>query len=198
MKKALIILIFLIAPSLGFAGVKGVFTVLPGPMPKAGSLKQVVVHEFFAFHCPHCHHFHAELKALKKKFGKKLKVVYVPIDWAGPDPAKLYYIAQAKGKGMDVMDMLFDFIHEKGLGDSLYKDRFKLAYVAKLNGLMDEFKKDIDSPAITAQYNKGRELAQQKGVDSTPVLVVEGVLKATGNADNLTLIINSLLQKPVK
>ncbi len=199
MKNILLLLVALwLLPSLATAQIKGVYETLAGPAPKAHSLKQVTVREFFAFHCPHCYHFSKEIPALKKRFGKKLKIIYTPIDWVGADPPKLYYIAQEKGKEEAVAAMMYDFIHEKGLGETLYQDRFKLAYVAKLNGLTEEFKQQIDSPEIAAKFKAGTDLARSKGVDSTPTFIVEGVYKVQGGPDNLALVINSLLKAPVK
>lgn len=199
-KLILIFSLILLASTSVQAMIKGNYDVIPGTTPPAeGSKDQVVMYEFFAFHCPHCLHFHHEIPELKEFFGDKLKIVSVPVGWMGEDPGRLLYIARQHGPAKEeaVKSMIFSFFHEKGLGQSLYS-RSKLFYVAKFNGLADNFYSLMDDPEIKNAMQKGMDLSKRMGVEGTPTIVIEGSLKTGGNPNNLKVIINSLLKNPVR
>lgn len=189
-----------IFPSSSFAEIDGKYELIvtpPNSPPQKRSLRQVTIHEVFSFACPHCYNFNRKLPQLKEKFGKKIKIIPIPIGWNGHDPGRLFYIAETKGKGDEVKDMIFDFYHIRGLGKAMYS-RDKLQFVAKRVGLSKEFKSLMDNPKIVKKMNAGIQLAKEFKVNSTPTVVIEGALKAHGDYDNLVLIINSLLKNPVK
>ena len=110
--KRILLLAALVAFSIpGFAQ-QGVYQ-QKGKAIAGHSLDMVTVHYVFAFSCPHCHHFNPVLNQLKAQFGDKIKIIGVPMPWGGDDPGRLYLLAEKRGKGDEVKDMLFDFIHEK-------------------------------------------------------------------------------------
>jgi predicted DsbA family dithiol-disulfide isomerase len=171
--------------------------IVPYHAPPGRSLDRVTIHEVFSFDCPHCYTFHKHTKkALQEKFGDKLQVIPQPIGWRGHDPGRLYFIAEKFGKGDAVILMIFDFLFDKGLGAEMFK-RDKLQFVARLNGLSDEFKTMMDDPEIVAAMNRSVAFAKKRRIESTPTLVVEGVLIPTRQFDNLVTIINALLKEPV-
>jgi len=201
MKKLafLILFSFLLTPVTTFSAIPGNYEVIiPFSAPPANSLDQVTIHEVFAFDCGHCFDFHKhEYKALKKHFKNKVKFVLRPIGWRGPDPGRLYFIAEQKGKGEQVLLMTFDFIFNKGLGKQMF-NRDKLQFVARLNGLSEEFKTMMDSPEIVKKMNESMDYAREKKIDSTPTLVIENVMIPNRHHSNLVTIINALLKEPVQ
>ena len=185
-------------PAFGMAQIKGKWEpIIPNVPPKVHSLDQVRIYEVFSFGCPHCYHLNEKLPQLKKRFGNKIKLIPMPIGWQGVNPGRLYFIAEEKGKGEAVKAMIFDFYHQKGLEDAIYS-KDKLQYVARFNGLSNEFKTRMEAPDIVKKMNDSMQFARDKGVQSTPTLIIEGALKTHGDIQNLTLIINSLLKDPVK
>ncbi len=200
MKKfaLLTLLSLLFIPVTAFAVIPGKYDVIvPFSPPPANSLDQVTIHEVFAFDCGHCFDFHQnEYKALKKQFKNKVKFVLHPIGWRGPDPGRLYFIAEQKGKGEQVLAMTFDFIFNKGLGTEMFK-RDKLQFVARLNGLTKEFNTMMDAPEIVKKMNDSMDYARGKKIDSTPTLVIEDVMIPNRQHSNLVTIINALLKEPV-
>ncbi len=198
-KNTLLVLVaLLLIPFTVFSATPGKYeVVVPFSAPPANSLDQVTIHEVFAFDCPHCFDFHTkEFKALKKKFKNKVKFILQPIGWRGPDPGRLYFIALQKGKGEQVLTMIFDFIFNKGLGREMFT-RDKLQFVARMNGLTYEFKTMMDDPKIVKKMNESMDFAKQRNIDSTPTLVIESVMIAQRNYSNLVTIINGLLKEPV-
>src|SRR3990167_7854524 len=79
-----------------------------GKVPAKHSLDQVVVEEFINFTCPHCNNFRGESKLLFRKYGKRIRRVYVPILFRGQAdyPLRLFYIAQAAHKEEEVSDAI--------------------------------------------------------------------------------------------
>ena len=199
--KKIILLIGLIAlflPSTVFSQIPGKYDpIVPQRPPAQHSLDQVRIFEVFAFDCVHCYRFFQNTyPKLKKKFGNKVKFIKRPIGWRGHDPGRLYFIADEKGKGDKVIAMIFDFVHEKGLGNSMYT-RDKLQFVARLNGLEDDFKKRMDDPKIVSQMNQSVAYSDKRKIDSTPTIIIEDAIKANRTYGNLVTIINALLKDPV-
>jgi predicted DsbA family dithiol-disulfide isomerase len=171
--------------------------IVPYTAPAEHSLDRVTIHEVFAFDCPHCYTFHKHTrKALAEKFKEKVHFISQPIGWRGHDPGRLYFIAEKFGKGDAVILMIFDFVFDKGLGLGMYQ-RDKLQFVARLIGLSEEFKTMMDDPEIIDAMNRSVAFSRERGIESTPTLVMEGVLIPSRQYDNLVTIINALLKDPV-
>ena len=198
--KRLFIILALVAflPTYSFAGnVTGHYEVIaPNVAPQANSADSVVIYEFFAFHCPHCYNLNLKMPQLKKRYGDKVKVISIPVAWAGHDPARLYAIAKTKSeaKGDEVKNMIFDFYHAKGLERSIYS-RDKLKFVARFTGLSSEFESMMDDKAIVKTVNDGVELSKQYKVQSTPSLIINGKFSTHGDLDNLFIVLDSYLKK---
>ena len=197
-KLILAVVAFALMPVFGYAEIQGRWEQLVPKIPPAeNSLDVVTIHEVFSFGCPHCYTFNEHAHKLKKKFGKKIKIVPLPIGWMGLDPGRLYFIAEKYGKGEAVKDMIFDFYHQKGLERQIY-ERDKLQYVARFNGLTEQFKKEMDSKEIIKKMEASIAFAKEYEINSTPTIIVEKSMKASGDFKNLVKIINSLLKEPVK
>jgi 2-hydroxychromene-2-carboxylate isomerase len=190
--------LFFLLPTGGMAQIKGEYKLLPGrTLPPAGSLQQVTVHEVFAFDCPYCYFFYRdEVPRLKQKFGDKIRFIPQPIGWRGHDPGRLMFIAQEAGKEKEVILMIFEFIFEKGLGESMFT-RDRLQFVAQLNGLSEAFRSLMDAPDIVAKMNASVGFAKERRIQSTPTIVVADTLTVDPFYENLVEIINSLLVEPV-
>ncbi len=197
-RNLLIFVVLLFIPMTGFSAIPGKYEVMiPFSPPAARSLDQVTVHVVFAFDCGHCYNFHRnQQKALKQKFGNKVRLIGQPIGWRGQDPGRLYFLAEEQGKGEAVLMMIFDFLFDKGLGVEMFK-RDKLQFVAQMNGLTEEFKSRMDSPEIVSKMRKSMDYAKERKIDSTPTVVIENVIFAERDLGNLITIINALLKKPV-
>lgn len=200
MKKQ-ILLLFLIAVFHAFslsAGIPGKYEIIVPHVPPAERSKtQVTLVEVFAFDCGHCFNFNKNmLPKLESKFGDKIKFMAKPIGWRGHDPGRLYFIAEEKGKGHQVMMMIFDLIFEKGLGRQMF-ERDKLQFVAKLNGLTQEYNTLMDDPRIVRKMNESVQYAGIRNINSTPTIVIEDVLIPERTFSNIVKIVNAILIDPV-
>jgi len=198
-KPFFILLLILFIPTLIYAKNPGRYElIVPFQAPPVRSMDQVVIHEVFAFDCGHCFNFHSKVKPrLVKKFGDKIKIIPQPIGWRGPNPGRLYYIAEKFGKGEQVILSTFDMIFNKGLGAGVFKKDI-LQFVAKYNGLEKEFKTMMESPEIVKKMNQSIQYADSKNINSTPTLVIGEGMVPEREYNNLVTIINSLLKHPVK
>lgn len=197
LKNFSLLLIFLLLPGMAVSGIPGRYELIaPRIPPEEHSLDVVTMHEVFAFSCGHCFDFTRIIAPrLKEKFGKKLEIIPQPIGWAGHDPGKLYFIAKEKGIGNKVKLMIFNFHFNSGV--NMY-DRDKLRFVAKMNGLSEEFKTRMDSPEIVAKMKESVQFAEINNITSTPTLVIENSIIPVRDYTNLVTIINALLKEPVK
>ncbi|MCG8334434.1 MAG: thioredoxin domain-containing protein [Proteobacteria bacterium] len=201
MKKSLITIAvaLILLPASLLADIPGEYKIVVPQIPPAPrSVDKVRLVEVFAFDCVHCYYFNRDmLPKLKSKFGDKLVFEPKPIGWRGHDPGRLYFIAEEKGKGHDVMMTIFQMIFDYGLGQQMFT-RDKLQFVAKKHQLDKEFKSLMDAPRIVKQMNRSVQYSQIKNVDSTPTLIIEESIIPVRRYSNLVLIINSLLKNPVK
>jgi predicted DsbA family dithiol-disulfide isomerase len=172
--------------------------IVPNIPPKAHSLNQVTLTEVFAFDCGHCYNFAKnQIPELTKKFGNKIKLIQKPIGWRGHDPGRLFFIAEEKGKGHEVMMMIFNFIFDKGVGRSMFQ-RNRLKFIARRAGLYKEFQTRMDDPAIVKKMNDSIQYAEEREIHGTPTLIIEDKMIARNDLPNLITIINALLKEPVE
>ena len=56
----------------------------------------------------------------------------------------------------------------------------------------------MDDPVIVKQMDDAMAFAKEKGVESTPTLILQGSVKVVGNdLVNLKKVLNSMLKEPV-
>lgn len=197
---AVLCLLFLLPiTTVAFEEVKGEYdVVIPAFPPPAHSLDKVVMHEVLSFYCGHCYHLNQEIHELEELFGDKLEIIAQPTGWGGEEPGKLYFLAKKHGKGEAVKKMIFEYYFKKGHKKAVYTDKKLLLEIAKKNGLEKEFKKEMNSPEIIKKMKDSKRFAEEKQITGTPTLVIEDVIKANGDIENLKVVINSLLKNPVK
>lgn len=197
MKKNLLFSIFLIVflPVTLWAVIPGKYEVI-GNVPKVHSLNVVEIREIFSFTCPHCFDFNNQLPTLRRRFGKKIKIIGHPIGWAGPNPGKLYYIALTKGVQDDVKDFIFSAVFDSGISN--INDLKMLSFIANQYKIGPDFERLINDPKIENAMKAGQEYAKARNITSTPTLVIENGLKMHGDIENLSIVINALLKEPVK
>ncbi|MBU2514989.1 DsbA family protein [bacterium] len=194
-KLLIILTLVLLFPFLTIADIPGRYELLvPNVPPPAHSLDIVHIVEVFSFDCGHCYHFNRDIyPKLKEKFGDKIELIPKPIGWRGHDPGRLFYIAESKGKGHDVMMMIFQLVFDGGLREQMFS-RDKLQFVAKKHGLENEFKTMMDSPEIIGKMNEGIQYSESRRINSTPTLIIEDSIMPIRDYSNLVTIISALLK----
>jgi protein-disulfide isomerase len=154
---------------------KGKYTALT-QAPPPHSADVVVVEEFLNFNCPHCNSFREAAKPVFAKYGKRLKLVRVPILFRGQidAPLRLFYIAQAHGKEEIIDQALFEAAFQYGVN---VFDPQVVSYLARTNDLQQPYEKDAAAEWVTRRIADGHVRADGFGIDATPSLVLQGSLR---------------------
>ena len=195
--KLLLILVLLFATN-AVAQIPGKFDVVPpsvAPMPH--TFDTVEIDEVFSFTCPHCYEFHKQVGMLKAVFGSKLKINSRPIGWGGHNPGKLYFAGKSLGKGERVKTRIFQFVFDQRFGKNIHSIGL-LKNIAMLEGFGNKFDALMNAPKIIQTMQESAKFAESYQIDSTPTIVVEGILITPGNVPNLVGIINALLKDPIQ
>ncbi len=148
--------------------------------PSAGDPKgDITVVEFFDYNCGFCKRGFSEVSKLIEN-DKKVRVVFkeLPILSKGSEEASRVALAAKKqGKYWDVHRALLEYRGSVN-GESALK-------IAGKQGLdVEKLKADMESPEVTGEIDKVRELAQKMGINGTPHFLI-GDRTIPGAPDNL-------------
>jgi len=169
-------LLLLCGPSATSAqALTGKFTAL-SKEPAPHSQDVVVAEEFLNFTCPHCNSFREAAKPILAKYGKRLKLVRVPILFRGQidAPLRLFYVAQAQGKEEQIDNALFEAAFRYGVN---VFDASVVGYLARTNGLQEAYEKNSAADWVTRRIADGHVRADSFGIEATPSLVLQGALR---------------------
>ncbi len=152
------------------------FDVKIGNAPFTGGKDaKVTIVEFSDFQCPYCAQGSKVLRQLKKKYGKKIKVVMKQFPLPFHTQAKKASVAalcaneQSTGKFWEMHDKLFADQSKLGI------DQLK-ALANKLGLDTQKFNTCLDQNKYIAQVEKDIQDGQAVGVKSTPTFFVNGQL----------------------
>jgi protein-disulfide isomerase len=169
-------------------------------LPEPHSLDVVVFQEYLNFTCPHCNNFRDASKPLFSKYGKRLKVEYIPILFRGQNdaPLRLFFIAQRAGREYDVMVMIFDATFKYGVN---INDPAVVGYLARTAGLGPAFQEQAGAEWVSRKVAEAQNRAAVAGVEATPTVVLQGALRVVPESGmqeyvaNLDRLIDQLLKK---
>jgi len=129
--------------------------------------------EFSDFECPYCSKGNDFVKQVLKKFPKKVKVVFkhfpLPFHKNAKAASVASICAHKQGKFETFHNRLFE--NQTKLSE---KDFIALATELKLN--LDNFKKCLKDPAVSAKVNQDLKDGQEIGVQGTPTMYLNGVI----------------------
>ncbi len=136
--------------------------------------KKIEVLEFFSYGCPHCGEFEPILQNWLKTLPPDVAFRRVPVvfqdKWV--PLAKEYYTLEALGEDARLSPEMFTAIHGKGTNMSSEKIFFDWAAA---HGLDRKKVEDMyNSFAIAGKMNRARQMAQSYGVQSVPLVVIDG------------------------
>jgi thiol:disulfide interchange protein DsbA len=149
------------------------YTRFKNPIP-VESGKKIEVIEFFSYGCPHCGEFEPILQNWLKTVPADVQFRRVPVvfqdRWV--PLAKEYYTLDALGVDARLSPEMFAAIHGKGTNMSSEKTFFDWAAT---QGLDKKKVEDMyNSFAISGKMNRARQMAQTYGVQSVPLIVIDG------------------------
>lgn len=169
-----------IVPPQGPAPVVGThYEQLPGGTPYQAVAGKIEVVEVFGYVCPACARFQPLVGAWKKKLPADVTFRYVPAPFGAQwtPYAKSFYVAEAMGLVEPSHDALLNAIHVTrtmpGEGDP--PDEQKIAdFYASYGADPKQFLAQMNSFAINAKVNGGKQFMIRTGAGSTPTLVING------------------------
>lgn len=128
--------------------------------------------EFSDFQCPFCRESQATLEALRRKYGKRLRIAFVHFPLSMHPQAKnaslAAWAAGQQGHFWEYHDRLF--ARQEKLGDELYID---LAKELKLD--LARFNQDRASEQAAKVVEADKIQGQKVGVNGTPTFVLNGI-----------------------
>lgn len=148
---------------------------------------KVEVVEVFGYVCPACAAFHPVVSAWEAKLPADVRFTYVPAPF-GPEwipYAKAFYVAESLGLVGKSHDAVIRAIHVQqslpGEGDK--PDEAAIArFYAQYGADPKSFLSTMNSFAIDAKINRGKQFMIRSGVGSTPTIVVNGKYRVEGKS----------------
>jgi protein dithiol oxidoreductase (disulfide-forming) len=171
---------------------------LKNPMPVETG-KKIEVIEFFSYGCPHCADFEPVVESWLKTIPPDVQFRRVPVmfqeRWIAL--AKVYYTLDALGEETKLTPDVFAAIH--GKGTNLSSDKIFFDWAAS-KGLDRKKVEDMyNSFAINGKINRAKQQAQQYGVQSVPLIIVDGKFMTDvamiGSHEQMPTAINALIDK---
>ena len=131
----------------------------------------VTIVEFSEFQCPFCSRVLPTLDSVKKKYGDDVRIIFkhnpLPFHKDAPLAAQASLAADKQGKFWPYHDVLFKNMK------ALKRDNL-MAYAKQVGLNIDQFKADLDSPALAAQVKADQAVARQFGAGGTPNFFING------------------------
>lgn len=202
MKKWFAVVLFALftLPVGAFAGItEGVeYTRIPIAVPVETG-KKIEVREFFWYGCPHCFDLEPTLEHWVQQMPRNAQFVRTPAvfneRWAVHGRA--YYAFEMLGITNKMHGALFNALHVEK--KPLYDAESLAAFVAEHGGDRKAFLDAYNSFGMQQTISRAAELARSYGIDSVPVLFVDGKYMTNasmaGGFDKIPGILNELIRK---
>jgi thiol:disulfide interchange protein DsbA len=154
---------------------------LKNPQP-VDSGKKIEVLYFFSFGCPHCRDFDPELQKWKRTLDADVDFKRVPVDFGREQWAnlgKMWYTLESIGADDKMTSELFAALHDKKA--PLHQDKAFFDWAAS-KGLDRKKVEDMyNSFGVSGKMNRARRLTKDYGVQSIPVVYVDGKFQVTAD-----------------
>jgi protein-disulfide isomerase len=153
---------------------------------QGNSDSDLIIVEYGDYQCPYCGAAYPVLKELMNQFGSQIKFVFrnFPLSemhqYARP-AALAAEAANSQGKFWKMHDAIYE--NQENLNES-----FLLELAEQLNLNIEQFKEDIQSPALAHKVDADFESGIVSGVNGTPSFFVNGN-KFNGGAEDLIQLV---------
>lgn len=156
---------------------------------------KVKIIEFLNFGCTHCNDLRKDMPQLKKKYGDKVEITYIPINFPkqSTKSVEAYLIAEQMGKGDEMLNALFDAKFDKGM--DILESTIAIETVAASIGFGADFNQKLESGAMknAALYNL--RLANDYNIAGTPSVFINGKFQEDYSITNIDKVVGSLLEQ---
>ncbi|PWB50770.1 MAG: hypothetical protein C3F06_11980 [Candidatus Methanoperedenaceae archaeon] len=156
---------------------------------------KVKIMEFLNFKCGHCYELQKSMPPLLEKYGDKLEITYIPINFSGQSSKSVeaYIIAKQMGKGDEMYEALFTAGFEKNM--DIMESTIAIETVASGIGLGPDFNRKFESGAAAKEAFDNFKLANNYRIEGTPTVIIDGNLMVVPTIANLDTVIGSILEQ---
>ncbi|MFZ3169131.1 MAG: thioredoxin domain-containing protein [Candidatus Methanoperedens sp.] len=156
---------------------------------------KVKIIEFLNFGCTHCNDLRKDMPQLKKKYGDKVEIIYIPINFRGQSTKSVeaYLIAEQMGKGDEMLNALFDAKFDKGM--DILESTIAIETVAASIGFGADFNQKLESGAMKNAANYNLRLANDYNIAGTPSVFINGKFQEDYSITNIDKVVGSLLSE---
>jgi len=156
---------------------------------------KVKIIEFLNFGCTHCNDLRKDMPQLKKKYGDKVEIIYIPINFRGQSTKSVeaYLIAEQMGKGDEMLNALFDAKFDKGM--DILESTIAIETVAASIGFGADFNQKLESGAMKNAANYNLRLANDYNIAGTPGVFINGKFQEDYSITNIDKVVGSLLEQ---
>jgi len=172
------------------------YELLTPTQPTSSGPDQVEVAEVFWYGCPHCFAFEPYVEAWQRGAAEYVSFVRIPAVWNTTLQlhARMFYTAEALGKGAEMHAPIFQAIHVNG--NYLDSEAKLVEFFARFGVSQSEFASAFNSFTVNTKMQRAEELNQRYRIQSVPSIVINGkyTTNATmaGSYDRLIELINVL------
>ena len=194
------------APSAGGAAAAGqVYNLKVGNSPVKGNPNaKVTIIEFSDYQCPFCKKIEPVIAEVKKKYGDDVRVVWkdLPLTSIHPNamPAAIATRAMAK-QGNDKFFAMHDVLFQNqaafsGKGNVWTPEQFE-QFASQVQGAnVEQWKKDLQDPAVKAGIDQDMKDASTYGVTGTPAFFVNGeFMKGAGDINKFSEVVDRQMKR---
>ncbi|CAG1008848.1 MAG: DsbA family protein [Candidatus Methanoperedens sp.] len=158
---------------------------------------KVKIIEFLNFGCSHCNDLRKNMPQLLQKYGAKVEITYIPINFVSlkqsTKSVEAYIIAEQMGKGDEMLDALFDAKFDKGM--DILESTIAIENVAESIGLGPDFNQKLGSGDMKNAANYNLRLANDYKIAGTPAVFINGKFQEDFSIANLDKVVGSLLEQ---
>ena len=163
--------------------------------PSTSEPGKVKIMEFLNFNCSHCYDLQKTMPQLLQKYGNKVEITYIPINFTGQSTKSVeaYIIAKQMGKGDEMYNALFTAGFEKNM--DIMESTIAIETVASGIGLGPDFNQKFESGAAAKEALDNFKLANNYRIEGTPTIIINGNLMVVATIANLDTVIGSILEQ---
>lgn len=143
---------------------------------KGNTEAKVTITEFADFQCPACRAAVPLTNSIMTQYGDRVMLVFrvYPLNMhKNAVPAAIAAeAAAAQGKFWEMHDSLYE--HQDEWAESLAPKTHFIAYATTLGLNVEQFKKDLDNPALKEAVTKDRDAGDKLKLQGTPTFIING------------------------
>lgn len=157
------------------------FTALTAAQGTSSAPDKIEVAEVFWYGCSHCYNFDPIVEGWQEKLPADVSFIRLPVMWNPTNEihARIFYAADALGKLDEMHDEIFKEIHisKNMLTSESEIEKFFARFDVSEDDFTSAFRR---SPSVEKNISRARNLTKRYGIQSVPILVVNGKYVVSG------------------